>query len=143
MTREGSVPGTCSAVNHGRHPTTTDHNLGLTRDPGVQPVPLSRSTRPALIQLVQLALIATSSAFIVTVEQHVRFVWEWGNCVWSEVELRPLHTQCVKTPAAARSAMGGILNIKVCELYSFLRDITRKKSQWTHVSSTEREDHAT
>ena len=40
----------------------TYDNLGLTRDPGVQPVPVSRSTRPALIQLVQLALsIATSS----------------------------------------------------------------------------------
>ena len=40
----------------------TYDNLGLTRDLGVQPVPLSRSTRPALIQLVQLALsIATSS----------------------------------------------------------------------------------
>ena len=47
----------------------TYDNLGLTRDPGVQPVPLSRSTRPALIQLVQLALsIATSSVFIVTVD---------------------------------------------------------------------------
>ena len=47
----------------------TDDKLGLTRDPGVQPVPLSRSTRPALIQLVQLALsIATSSVFIVTVD---------------------------------------------------------------------------
>ena len=35
----------------------------------MQPVPLSRSTRPALIQLVQLALsIATSSVFIVTVD---------------------------------------------------------------------------
>ena len=47
----------------------TYDNLGLTRDPGVQPVPVSRSTRPALIQLVQLALsTATSSVFIVTVD---------------------------------------------------------------------------
>ena len=48
----------------------TYDNLGRdARDPGVQPVPLSRSTRPALIQLVQLALsIATSSVFIVTVD---------------------------------------------------------------------------
>ena len=47
----------------------TYDNLGLTRDPGVQPVPLSRSTRPALIQIVQLALsIATSSVFTVTVD---------------------------------------------------------------------------
>ena len=47
----------------------TYDNLGRdARDPGVQPVPLSRSTRPALIQLVQLALsIATSSVFIVTI----------------------------------------------------------------------------
>ena len=47
----------------------TYDSLGLSRDPGVQPVPVSRSTRPALIQLVQLALsIATSSVFIVTVD---------------------------------------------------------------------------
>ena len=44
----------------------TYDNLGLTRDPGVQPVPLSRSTRPALIQLA--LSIATSSVFIVTVD---------------------------------------------------------------------------
>ena len=46
-------------------------NLGRdARDPGVQPVPISRSTRPALIQLIQLVAlsIATSSVFIVTVD---------------------------------------------------------------------------
>ena len=43
-------------------------NLGRdARDPGVQPVPISRSTRPALIQLVALS-IATSSVLIVTVD---------------------------------------------------------------------------
>jgi len=53
-----AVPSTIADI---RQQPTYD-NLGLTRDPGVQPVPVSRSTRPALIQLVQLALsIATSS----------------------------------------------------------------------------------
>ena len=73
-----AVPSTMADIQQ----QPTYDNLGRdARDPGVQPVPLSRSTRPALIQLVQLALIATSSAFIVTVEQHVRFVWEWELCV--------------------------------------------------------------
>ena len=61
-----AVPSTMADIQQ----QPTYDNLGRdARDPGVQPVPLSRSTRPALIQLVQLALsIATSSVFIVTVD---------------------------------------------------------------------------